>query len=79
MRRMLPVVFAVIVLIVLLLPVHTRCGARSAACAMPPDESGRVGYYYEVEPLGITVVETLLQQNFRIAYSSGTERVDLAQ
>lgn len=75
MRRIW-VVVVILVLVALLFPVHTRCGAANYACAIPPDDSGRVGYYYEIEPLGITLLENVAGRNFRMFYSSGTERVE---
>jgi len=75
MRQYL-IAIAFVMLLALLFPVRTRCGASSYACAIPPDDSGRVGYYYEVEPFGVMLLESMANNNFRIFYSSGTERVE---
>lgn len=55
-----------------LLPVKIQCGQIFSGCAYPgPDNQ----YYtsYEVEPLGITLIETLTGTNLRIYYWRGED------
>jgi hypothetical protein len=75
---------AVIVLVAMLVclcgtaafPVRITCGNVNYVCATAPDPAaGEYRLHYEWEPLAVTVVETLLGQNFRIFYASGEERV----
>lgn len=72
--RWLQVVVAIVFVLALLLPVRTLCGARGAVCAAPPGADGLVSYYYEIEPLGVSMLETLLSHNFRIYYSNGSQK-----
>lgn len=57
----------------LLLPVPMTCGHQFYTCTPAPDANGTIRRYYEVEPLGITLLETLLGDNLRIYYTSGYE------
>jgi hypothetical protein len=50
-----------------LMPVRVNCGHVFYACAAL-GLSGRATYYFEVEPLGVTVVETLLGFNMGLYY-----------
>ncbi len=60
-------------------PVKTTCGATNYACATAPDEQGKIAYYYEIEPLAARMLDTLLQTNTRIAYTSGHDHVSVRQ
>lgn len=57
----------------LLLPVRMQCGHLFYGCATAPDGSGTYYTSYEVEPLGITLVETLIGVNLRIYYWRGED------
>jgi hypothetical protein len=65
------VVIFVIVAVLVLLPVKTSCGVTGFLCLRPPDEQGKVSSYYEIEPLGIKIVELFWQRNLGIFYTSG--------
>jgi hypothetical protein len=58
----------------LFFPVKIPCGKIGYTCLPAPDPNGFVSVYYEVEPLGITVIETVLGTNLRVAYSKGYDR-----
>ena len=58
----------------LLIPVTTTCGVAGATCASPPRfEGDDPHYYFESEPLGINIIESLVGQNFRIYYRSWSD------
>jgi hypothetical protein len=61
-------------LIVGLIPIRVRCGNLRFSCAVPSPRGGII-YSYEVEPLAVTVVETLLGANMGLYYYSGREWV----
>lgn len=73
-QKLLSIVIGILFLAALLFPVKTTCGVTGATCAMPPIE-GEEGaqYYYEVEPLGLLLIEALIRTNLFIYYSSGIE------
>ena len=58
----------------LLFPVKITCGKIGYTCMPALNANGYVSVYYEVEPLGITVLETVIGTNLRIAYSKGYDR-----
>ena len=66
---------ALLVIIVLALPIKQRCGVPGYACATAPDAQGNVHYYYEVEPLGAALIESLTGSNFPLYYTSGEDLV----
>ena len=58
--------------VLFLLPVKTQCGQIFSGCAYPgPDNEYYT--YYEVEPLGVTFIETLTSTNLRIYYWRGED------
>ena len=65
------VIFCVALL--LAMPLHVTCGNLFYACATAPDESGNYYTYYEIQPLGITLLEVIVQTNLPIYYTSGQE------
>ena len=60
-------------LAVLAIPTKVRCGAPGLACATAVDAQGDIHYYYEVEPLGVYVAETITGSNIRLYYRSGED------
>ena len=58
----------------LALPVKQRCGAPGYTCATGLDSQGYVHYYYEVEPFGVYLVESVTGTNIRLYYKSGEDR-----
>ncbi|GBG37620.1 hypothetical protein MmonteBS_19920 [Mycobacterium montefiorense] len=67
-------VIAVVALIaVLSIPVKQRCGAPGIWCAAAVDSQGYAHYYYEVEPLGVYLVEIVTGSNSRLFYESGED------
>jgi hypothetical protein len=65
----------VLVIAVLAMPVKVRCGAPGYSCATALDAQGNVHYYYEVEPLGVYLLEIITGSNIRFFYKSGDELV----
>ena len=65
----------VVALLIVLLawPVTQRCGNPRYSCATAPDAQGFVHYYYEVQPLGVVIVNTVVGSDIRIHYSSGDQ------
>lgn len=71
-----PLVITVSVLVViaaLAMPVKQRCGAPGRPCATAVDAGGDVHYYYEVEPFGIFLIESVIGSNIPLYYTSGEE------
>ncbi|MBY0387273.1 hypothetical protein [Mycobacterium pseudokansasii] len=75
LRRVpLGVWFSVVLLIAALaMPIKQRCGTPSRSCASTMDPNGNVHYYYEVEPLGVFLLEMITGTNIRWYYTSGEE------
>jgi hypothetical protein len=63
----------VLVIAVLAIPLKVRCGAPGLACATAVDARGNVHFYYEVEPLGVYIGETVTGSNIRLYYRSGED------
>ena len=64
----------VFIVLVLLVPVKVRCGTPGAACAMPPTAGGTAPrYYYEYEPLGVMLIESVTRSKLPVYYSSGIQ------
>lgn len=63
----------VLALALLALPVQMQCGHLLYGCATAPNPGGMYYTYYEVEPLGVTLIETLIGTNLHIYYWSGQE------
>ena len=62
-------------LIVILFPLKTQCGQVNYTCMPAPDPNGVAQLYYEVEPLGLSLIETLVGSNWRLYYWSGYDEV----
>ncbi len=71
MERTRKVVLVVLILI-LALPVPMPCGHVFYSCATAPDPDGTYYTSYEVEPLGITLLETMIGTNLQLYYWSGS-------
>jgi hypothetical protein len=67
---------AVLVVAALAMPIKQRCGAPGRACATAQDAQGNVHYYYEVEPLAVFLLESVLGSNIPVFYTSGEEVVE---
>ena len=63
----------VLVIAALAIPIKARCGAPGYSCATAVDAQGNVHYYYEVEPLGVYLVEIITGSNIRFFYQSGED------
>ena len=72
--RLAIAIAVVLVIAVLALPVKQRCGEPGFTCATGLDAQGYVHYYYEVEPFGVYLVESITGTNIRLYYKSGEER-----
>ena len=62
-------------LIMMLFPLKTTCGQVNYSCLSAPDPNGVAQRYYEVEPLGLAFIETLVGANWRLYYWSGYDEV----
>ena len=62
-----------LVIAALAIPIKARCGAPGYSCATAVDAQGNVHYYYEVEPLGVYLVEIITGSNIRFYYQSGED------
>ncbi len=68
------IIVVVVSCVVFLYPVKVRCGTPGASCAMPPkNKSEFARWYYEIEPLGLAVIEGVIRVNMPIYYSQGIE------
>jgi hypothetical protein len=65
--------------LVLAFPVPMPCGHVFYSCATAPDPDGTYYTSYEVEPLGITLVETLIGTNLQVYYWSGSAAHSLSR
>lgn len=72
-KRVVCTAAAILALLILLFPVHVTCGAPDYACATAPDQNGIFHTYYEVEPLGVMMLETIMHTNLPLFYWSGNE------
>ena len=73
-----PLVIGISVLLVfaaLAMPIKQRCGVPGRSCATAVDAAGDVHYYYEVEPFGIFLIESVIGSNIPLYYTSGEEIV----
>jgi hypothetical protein len=68
-------VAVVLVIAVLAVPIKQKCGVPGYTCATAPDAQGNVTYYFEIEPLGVNLIERLSSSNFPFYYTSGDELV----
>lgn len=77
MKRVPIAVWIALILAVaaLAMPIKQRCGAPGRACASAQDAQGDVHYYYEVEPLAVFLLESVLGSNIPLFYTSGEEVV----
>jgi DNA-binding IclR family transcriptional regulator len=75
MKTLMVGISVLLVLAALAMPLKQRCGAPGRSCATAVDASGNVHYYYEVEPLGVFIVESVLGSDIPLYYTSGEEIV----
>ena len=75
MKTLMIGISVLLVLAALAMPLKQRCGAPGRSCATAVDASGNVHYYYEVEPFGVLIVESVLGSDIRLYYTSGEEIV----
>jgi hypothetical protein len=67
----------VLVVAALAMPIKQRCGAPGRACATAQDAQGNVHYYYEIEPLAVFLLESVLGSNIPLFYTSGEDVVQV--
>jgi hypothetical protein len=72
-------IILLILALMLAVPIQMQCGHLYYSCATAPDPGGTYRTYYEVEPLGITLIETLIGTNLQIYYWSGHEEHSIAK
>ena len=71
MKKSLVSIIIIIMFVLVLLPIKITCGAPGLLCASGVDSFGRIHYYYEIEPLGISLLEHITQKNIPLYYHSG--------
>ena len=69
----------ILLVLVGLSPISVPCGAPTAACMPAPDAQGFVSVYYEVEPIVVALLETMLPVNLSLKYYSGYHRYQIIQ
>ena len=57
----------------LAMPIKQRCGAPGRTCASTVDAGGEVHYYYEIEPFGVFLIESVVGSDIPLFYTSGEE------
>ena len=60
-----------LVIAALAISIKARRGAPGYSCATAVDAQGNVHCYYEVEPLGVYLIEIITGSNIRFPYQSG--------
>ena len=75
MRKVPLAVWIAVALLIaaLAMPIKQRCGAPGQTCATTLDARGNKHCYYEVEPLAVYLLETIIGSNIRWYYTSGDE------
>ncbi len=73
LRDKIILIVLIVALLILAIPVRIECGVTGYACATGPDPSGNYYTYYEVKPLGLAVLESMIGTDLHIFYSSGNE------
>ncbi len=69
-------VVAIVVVAALAMPIKQRCGAPGRTCATAQDAQGNVHYYYyEIEPVAVFLLESVLGSNIPLYYTSGEDVV----
>lgn len=68
-------IVGIVVVAALAMPIKQRCGAPGRTCATAQDTQGNVHYYYEVEPVAIFLLESVLGSNIPLYYKSGEDVV----
>jgi hypothetical protein len=54
-------------------PVRVTCGTPEATCRTAPDAQGVSFVYYEIEPLGVMLIEQVTRSNIPIYYTAGID------
>ncbi len=72
-RKRILILLGILLVLVLAIPIRMPCGHLNYTCATAPDQGGVYYTYYEIEPLGITLLETAIGSNLQIYYSSGQD------
>jgi hypothetical protein len=71
-KAILAVIAVAVLMGLLSWPVKYVC--PNGPCSTAPDAEGYIHRYYEVQPLGVVLVENILGKNFALVYSEGVEK-----
>lgn len=71
MKKKTRLVLLILCLCAFLFPALIQCGSPGAVCATAPDEQGYYYTFYEIEPLGIALIEGILRLPLPIYYYRG--------
>ena len=78
MRTRLPIVIVVAVLVLIaVLAAPTKVVCPNGPCSTAPDTQGNVHRYYQIKPLGVTLLEEVTGLRIPIHYASGVDAESL--
>lgn len=77
MKRIVIAAGVVVALLVAVLAVPTKVICPNGPCITAPDAQGNVHRYYEMKPLGVTLVEEVTGLRIAIRYTSGRDTESL--
>ena len=78
MKKKIIYILSIIIFIVLIIPDKVRCRAPGYTCAFEAGDN-EIGYVYDIQPWGITLLEYVFKTNLNIQYSKGTEYIKIGQ
>ena len=74
LKKKILILILSVIIVTLFLPEKVECNIKGRTCAMPPvNPNEKVSYVYEIQPLGITLIEYITGDDSGIHYSAGVE------
>ena len=67
------IIGACVLLGIFLFPLKVECGVPGYACTTAPDSDGYIYRNYDVEPLGVMLLETVIGTNIPLTYFKGDD------
>lgn len=71
--RILTAMVITVVVSFLMVPVKVNCGIPSATCTPAPNDNGVIERPYDIEPIGIFILESITKRNISFQYREGYE------
>lgn len=65
------------VLIVLLWPVKVPCRVPGYTCTTAPNQNQEITRVYDIEPLGVKLIETVIRTDLFIKYKQGYDQIKI--